>query len=220
MLAEKKTLLVPLVPWLTGCKAGLPGHLPFWASASISVPGAPASSLATGSQVLVSNPGVEICAPVWVAMALLCTAQPPEPRLVTSLAPVSDGERTLALIVPATPDEAARDGTACVVDATHSSAAAETLTVAQLTTVSRMARLMATPVPRPLPRTLVAPAWSISSDTFQTNRYPCGAGLSRGHLRFGPGFRVRDSGSGIPGPGFRVRARERTGDPWRLLPPP
>jgi hypothetical protein len=148
MLAEKKTLLAPLAPWLTGCKAVLPGHSPFWASASISVPGAPASSLATGSQVLMSNPGVEICAPVWVATALLCTAQPPEPRLVTSLAPVSDGEPTLALIVPARLDEAVRDGTACAVNATHRNTAAETPTVARLTTVSRMARLMATPVPR------------------------------------------------------------------------
>src|SRR6266568_2081919 len=101
MLAEKKTLLAPLVPWLTGCSAVSPGHLPFWASASISVPGAPASSLVTGSQVLVSNPGVEICAPVCVAMALLCTAQPPDPRFVTSLASVSDGARTLAVLITA-----------------------------------------------------------------------------------------------------------------------
>jgi hypothetical protein len=89
--------------------------LPVCASASISVPGAPASSLVTGSQVLVSNPGVEIWAPVCVATALLCTAQPAEPRFVTSLAPVSDGERTLAraaLVVAGMPDEAGRDGMA------------------------------------------------------------------------------------------------------------
>src|SRR5215472_979728 len=92
MLFEKNTLSGLLVPWFTGCSAVSPGHLPFWARASISVPGAPASSLATGSQVLVLNPGVEICAPDWVAAALLCTAQPPLPRLAMSLAPVSDGE--------------------------------------------------------------------------------------------------------------------------------
>jgi hypothetical protein len=44
--------------------------------------------LVTGSQVLVLNPGMEICAPVCVATALLCTAQPPAPRSDTSLAPV------------------------------------------------------------------------------------------------------------------------------------
>src|SRR6201984_2119149 len=92
MLFEKKTLFGLLVPWLTGCRAVSPGHFPFCARASISVPGAPASSLLTGSHVLVLNPGVEICAPVWVATALLCTSQPPLPRLVMSLAPVSAGE--------------------------------------------------------------------------------------------------------------------------------
>src|SRR5215471_18405662 len=92
MLFEKNTLFGPLVPWFTGCNAVSPGHCPFCARASISVPGAPASSLATGSQVLVLNPGAEICAPVWVATALLCTRQPPAPRLEMSLAPVSDGE--------------------------------------------------------------------------------------------------------------------------------
>src|SRR5215470_9669411 len=91
MLAEKKTLLGLLLLWLTGCSAVSPGHLPFCARASISVPGAPASSLLTGSQVLVLKPGVEICAPVWVATALLCTAQPADPRLVTSVAPVPAG---------------------------------------------------------------------------------------------------------------------------------
>src|ERR1700747_3067122 len=87
MLFEKKTLFGLLVPWLTGCRAVSPGHFPFCARASISVPGAPASSLLTGSHVLVLNPGVEICAPVWVATALLCTAQPVLPRLVMSVAP-------------------------------------------------------------------------------------------------------------------------------------
>ena len=67
MLFEKKTLFGLLVLWFTGCSAVSPGHWPFCARASISVPGAPASSLVTGSQVLVLKPGVEICAPVWVA---------------------------------------------------------------------------------------------------------------------------------------------------------
>src|SRR5262245_32319946 len=98
MLVEKNTLLGLLVSWFTGCSAVSPGHLPFCARASISVPGAPASSFVTGSQVLVSNPGVEICAPDWVATALLCTDQPLPPRLEMSLAPVSDGElRSAAL---------------------------------------------------------------------------------------------------------------------------
>ncbi len=60
-----------LVFWFTGCSAVSPGHRPFWARASSSVPGAPASSFVTGSQVLVLKPGVEICAPLWVATELL-----------------------------------------------------------------------------------------------------------------------------------------------------
>src|SRR5690242_9912878 len=96
MLFEKNTLFGLLVPWFTGCSAVSPGHWPFCASASSSVPGAPASSLVTGSQVLALNPGVEICAPDWVATALLCTDQPLPPRLVMSLAPVPDGGLTSA----------------------------------------------------------------------------------------------------------------------------
>src|SRR5258708_37772810 len=84
MLVAKNTLFGLLLLWFTGCSAVSPGHLPFCARASISVPGAPASSLVTGSQVLVLNPGVEICAPDWLATALLCTSQPPVPRLVTN----------------------------------------------------------------------------------------------------------------------------------------
>src|SRR5580700_12321679 len=95
MLVEKNTLFGLSVLWLTGCSAVFPGHLPFCARASTSVPGAPASSPVTGSQVLVLNPGVEICAPVCVATALLCTSQPPLPRLVTSLAPVPAGAAKL-----------------------------------------------------------------------------------------------------------------------------
>src|SRR6516162_10719558 len=86
MLLEKNTLLGLLVLWFTGCSAVSPGHWPFCASASSSVPGAPPSSLATGSQPLAANPGVEICAPVWVATALLWTCQPDAPRFDTSVA--------------------------------------------------------------------------------------------------------------------------------------
>src|SRR6516162_5154438 len=108
MLLLKNTLFGLLVLWFTGWSAVSPGHWPFCARASISVPGAPASSLATGSQVLVLKPGVEICAPVCVATALLCTAQPLAPRLATSLAPVSEGELTVAAAVRAA--AAARPG--------------------------------------------------------------------------------------------------------------
>src|SRR5262249_17986360 len=45
----------------------------------------------TRSQERASNDGVEICAPVCVAVALLATCQPPAPRSVTSLAPVPLG---------------------------------------------------------------------------------------------------------------------------------
>src|SRR5579859_2163258 len=92
MLLEKNTLFGLLVDWLTGCSAVSPGQSPFWASASTSVPGAPASSLVTGCQPVVLNPGVEICAPVAVVLALLSTFQPPEPRLVMSEAPVPAGD--------------------------------------------------------------------------------------------------------------------------------
>ena len=64
------------------------GQLPFCSRALISVPGAPAPSLATDSQPEVENPGVEICAPVCVAVALVSTFQPPPPRSVTALDPV------------------------------------------------------------------------------------------------------------------------------------
>src|SRR5260370_10001032 len=64
------------------------GHWPFCCSASISVPGAPASSLVTESQPAAANPGVEICCPVCVAVALLSTFHPPAPRSETALDPV------------------------------------------------------------------------------------------------------------------------------------
>src|SRR5215467_4384604 len=92
MLFEKNTLFGPLVDWFTGCSAVSPGQSPFWASASTSVPGAPASSLVTGIQAEVLKPGVEIWAPVEVVLALLSTFHPPVPRLEMSLAPVSDGD--------------------------------------------------------------------------------------------------------------------------------
>ena len=92
MLVAKNTLCAPPEDWFTGCRAVSPGQRPFWASASTSVPGAPASSLATGSQLEVLKPGVEICAPVWVAVALLSTFQPPVPRLEMSEAPGDEGE--------------------------------------------------------------------------------------------------------------------------------
>src|ERR671936_3053636 len=73
MLAEKNTF----------------GQLPPCSSASTSVPGAPASSLVTESQPAVLNPGVEICCPVWVAVALLSTFQPVDPRSEIALEPVA-----------------------------------------------------------------------------------------------------------------------------------
>src|SRR5215469_517547 len=126
MLFEKNTLFGLLVLWFTGCSAVSPGQSPFWARASISVPGAPSSSLVTGSQVLVLNPGVEICAPVCVATALLCTAQPLAPRFETSLAPVSDGELAAATAAvragaPSAAGEAAVNELACAADARPSS---------------------------------------------------------------------------------------------------
>src|SRR5690242_9064950 len=91
MLSEKNTLRRLSLLVFTGCSPGSSGQRPFCSSASISVPGAPAESLATGSQDRASNDGAEICAPVCVAVALLATCQPPAPRSVTSLAPVPPG---------------------------------------------------------------------------------------------------------------------------------
>src|SRR5262252_3218912 len=91
MLSEKNTLWRLSLLRFTGCRPGSSGQRPFCSSASTSVPGAPAESLATGSQELASNEGAEICAPVCVAVALLATRQPPAPRSVTSLAPVPPG---------------------------------------------------------------------------------------------------------------------------------
>jgi hypothetical protein len=65
------------------------GQAPFWSNALISVPGAPASSVATGSQPVVGNPGVEITDPDWVAVALVNTLQPAVPRSTSALDPVA-----------------------------------------------------------------------------------------------------------------------------------
>src|SRR5262249_57775780 len=88
----KNPLCGLLVDWFTGCSAVSPGQSPFCASASTSVPGAPAASLVTGIQLAALKVGMEICAPVAVVLALLSTRQPPAPRLEMSLAPVSDGD--------------------------------------------------------------------------------------------------------------------------------
>ena len=58
------------------------GQWPVWTSALTSVPTAPPSSGRTCSHDPVANPGVEICAPAWVARALLCTCHPPRPTVV------------------------------------------------------------------------------------------------------------------------------------------
>src|SRR5215510_12460932 len=147
MLVEKKTLCGPPLLRSTGSSAVSPGHWPFCARASISVPGAPASSLLTGSHVFVSNSGVEICAPVCVATALLCTIQPADPRFTTSLAPVSDGAAALASAAangaaPPAGDDAAASGAAWTPDASQTRLA-ETTATAQRADWRRMVRLIA-----------------------------------------------------------------------------
>src|SRR5690349_3221278 len=78
MLAEKNTF----------------GQEPFCSNALISVPGAPAPSLVTLSQPEVEKPGVEICAPLCVAVALVRTFQPAVPRVATALDPVGGAAAT------------------------------------------------------------------------------------------------------------------------------
>src|ERR1022692_3073935 len=102
------------------------GQPPFCCSASISVPGAPASSLRTESQLVV-KPGGEICAPDWVAFELLCTFQPPEPRLTTLLAPASADE--IRPVWPAAGLAAA--GWAASTAAVHASDAAPSMATAR-----------------------------------------------------------------------------------------
>src|SRR5215470_12274303 len=134
MLLEKNTLFGLLVLWFTGWSAVSIGHWPFCASASTSVPGAPASSLVTGSQLEVLKPGVEICAPVAVVLALLSTLQPPVPRLLMSLAPVSEGDAAGAA---ARPDRADDAGDAWAAEAVRKAAANGA--TAQNTKLRRMA---------------------------------------------------------------------------------
>jgi hypothetical protein len=84
--------------------------------------------------VLVLKPGVEICAPVWVATALLCTCQPPAPRFEISLAPVPEaglGWTAAVVIAAALAAEAAANGVACALDASQSSVVAETAAAPQ-----------------------------------------------------------------------------------------
>jgi hypothetical protein len=100
-----------------------------------------------------------------VAIVLLCTAQPADPRSDTSLAPVSDAELTLmpAVLIGAAVacGEAADDGLAWAVEAAHSNAVAETMTAAQYRTVGRLGRLMAgnSCPAAPMPRTTAAPRY-------------------------------------------------------------
>src|SRR6266496_884184 len=149
------------------------GHWPFCCSASSSVPGAPASSLVTDSQPLVLKPGVEICCPVCVAVALLSTFQPPEPRFDRLLAPVSDGA---AAWMPPTAGRAAAGlglparGAACAPDAAATTEATASAVAAQKAIRGRMTRLMAgNSYLRPAGRDARCPHISISSYTFQTN---------------------------------------------------
>ena len=101
---------------------GVTGAHPFWTSASISVPGAPASSLVDRQPAGVLKPGAEIFAPVCVAIALLCTFQPLAPRSMMSLAPVATGAgaRRTAAAAAGLPgasedqhDQGSRRGNAC-----------------------------------------------------------------------------------------------------------
>src|SRR6266567_2784368 len=150
------------------------GHWPFCCRASSSVPGAPASSLATGSHELVLNPGVEICAPAWVAVPLLATFQPPGPRPDRSLAPLADGEPgprrpTAARALPPGPGLPVC-GAACAPDAADTSNAAASVVAAQRARRGRMTEPMAgnSSCGR-LAAMLAAPQTSVSSYTFQTN---------------------------------------------------
>src|SRR6266496_3679700 len=175
------------------------GHLPFCCRAASSVPGAPASSLATGSHELVLNSGMEISAPVWVALALLATLQPPDPRLDRSLAPLADSE-----LGPRRPT-AARAPPAALGVAAGAMAA-------QRVRRRRMTGPMAgNSYPRPAGRDARCPHISISSYTFQTNLssdeglLACGAQLAEEgrdvageQLGFLDGSEVAAAGHGRP----------------------
>jgi len=73
---------------LTGTKYGC--GMALCGACTVYLDGQPTRSCVTPLSAL--KPGVEICAPVCVATALLCTCQPPAPRSEISLAPVSAGE--------------------------------------------------------------------------------------------------------------------------------
>src|SRR5207245_3427486 len=93
------------------------GQAPFCSSASISVPGAPASSGVTCMKPAVEKPGVEMALPAWVAIALLCTAQPPRPTVATPTPPTpglleADDSRGDAPESPAVATMASRQSTA------------------------------------------------------------------------------------------------------------
>src|SRR5690348_3582168 len=154
MLLEKNTLFGPPLDWFTGCNAVSLGQRPFCASASISVPGAPASSLATDSQVDVLKPGVEIWAPDWFAVALLTTFQPLPPRFAMSLAPVSAGEASAAADLAAGPVRAgppaapaAWRGCGPAVDPAAAVAEAATSDAAPTNAVTQNAELRRTAIP-------------------------------------------------------------------------
>src|SRR5215469_1995675 len=222
MLFEKNTLFGPPVPWFTGCSAVSPGHLPFCARASISVPGAPASSLVTGSQELVLKPGVEICAPVCVATALLCTCQPAVPMSEMSLAPVSAGELAWTTVVAGMAGlaaDVAASGAAWALEASQTSVMAETPAAIQRAGCLQIACLIAAnSCPAAAGRTRDRQArFSNSSYTFQTNsvKIHCGSfhDLSAELLHPDP---IRDDPDAF-GVHFRVRIGA---DPDRRRPPP
>src|SRR5262249_8699360 len=90
-LSEKKTLWASIggPSWIAD--PGACGRIPFWRIASISVPGAPASSGLTGSQPAVGNPGVETCSPGCVTTRVLWTVQPCRPMVERPRPAAPDG---------------------------------------------------------------------------------------------------------------------------------
>jgi hypothetical protein len=110
--------------------------------------------LATGSQVEVLKPGVEIWAPDWVAIALLWTVQPLPPKFVMSLAPVSAGEASAAADLAAGPVRedpptapAAWRGCGPAVDPAAAVAEAATSDAAPTNAVTQKAELRRTAIP-------------------------------------------------------------------------
>ncbi len=73
------------------------GQPPFCSRALTSVPGAPPPSFATVSQPDVAKPGVEICVPLCVAVALVSTFQPfVAPRFEIAEEPVGGSANAVA----------------------------------------------------------------------------------------------------------------------------